>query len=53
MTRDETVDALRERGHHVEMGDGERGFILELDGRPITMAQAQDLLSEELEVEEP
>jgi hypothetical protein len=53
MTLEETANALRERGHHVEMLDGERGVILQLDGRPITIAQAQDLLGEEIEVEEP
>ena len=53
MTPDETVNALRERGHNVEMLDGERGVILELDGHRMTIGQAQDLLNEEIEVEEP
>ena len=53
MTLDETANALRERGHHVEMLDGERGVILQVDGRPMTIGQAQDLLTEEIEVEEP
>ena len=53
MTLDETANALRERGHQVEMLDGERGVILQLDGRPMTIRQAQDLLGEEIEVEEP
>ena len=53
MTTEETAKALRERGHQVEILDGERGVILELDGRPLTVRQAQDLLTEEIEVEEP
>ena len=53
MDPDEIVTGLRERGHHVgtTVKDGET--MLEIDGRLTTLKEAEGLLTEEIEVEEP
>ena len=53
MEPDEIVNGLRERGHHVASSIKDGETVLDIDGSIMTLTEAQALLTDEIDVEEP